>query len=410
MKVISDRVPLENADAKKRERCHKWLRRMKTGAGTRPDKRTQEFAVGIASLLGVENWTDLWDGSVSQIARILRRFSAIETDDDPDSSLANRFHSVLEKSDSELRRRIEGAVAAWEESISSQSVDRADGVTCEGLSNHKTSPVVVKWSGSKRLQSAEIIRHFPTDIETYFEPFLGGASLLLAVMASTIRVKRFRCSDSNAPLIGIWNLVKNAPDTLMNFYESYWHRLRQDGSKVFDETRERFNEDQDPLKFFALLRTCRNGLVRFNKENEFNVSFHHGRRGIRPENLRPLLEHWSSQFNNADVQFEVKDYRSVKSDAGDFLYLDPQYPMPDNRPIYMYSGEFNLSKMWSWLEQQKGTYALSLGGFRNGEDRRVAVPRHLYDKDVLLEPRFHRLVEPRGESRDILYVKSKNDF
>ena len=34
---------------------------------------------------------------------------------------------------------------------------------------------VIKWSGSKRSQASEIIKYFPKQIDTYFEPFCGGA-------------------------------------------------------------------------------------------------------------------------------------------------------------------------------------------------------------------------------------------
>ena len=33
---------------------------------------------------------------------------------------------------------------------------------------------VIKWSGSKRSQSSEIIKYFPKEIDTYYEPFCGG--------------------------------------------------------------------------------------------------------------------------------------------------------------------------------------------------------------------------------------------
>ena len=35
----------------------------------------------------------------------------------------------------------------------------------------------VKWSGSKRSQADKIIKYYPKIIDTYYEPFLGGASI-----------------------------------------------------------------------------------------------------------------------------------------------------------------------------------------------------------------------------------------
>ena len=194
--------------------------------------------------------------------------------------------------------------------------------------NPTAAPVVVKWTGSKRRQAAEILGHFPRQFETYFEPFLGGGSMLLAVLLSDIRIKRFRCSDSYAPLIGIWNVIKDAPDSLNRYYEHFWNELQERGEDFYFETRAKFNEDKDPLKLFALLRTCRNGWVQFNKKSQFNSGFHHQRPGIHPKRLRLLVDHRSVRLNSADVQFEVKDYRSVESSERDFLYLDPPYETP----------------------------------------------------------------------------------
>lgn len=39
---------------------------------------------------------------------------------------------------------------------------------------------VIKWSGSKRSQCEDIISLFPKEINTYYEPFCGGASVLRA--------------------------------------------------------------------------------------------------------------------------------------------------------------------------------------------------------------------------------------
>ena len=36
---------------------------------------------------------------------------------------------------------------------------------------------VIKWSGSKRSQASEIIKYFPKEIDTYYEPFCGGCSV-----------------------------------------------------------------------------------------------------------------------------------------------------------------------------------------------------------------------------------------
>ena len=48
---------------------------------------------------------------------------------------------------------------------------------------------VIKWSGSKRSQAEQILRHFPNEIDTYYEPFCGGASVLRRLLDGDIQVK-----------------------------------------------------------------------------------------------------------------------------------------------------------------------------------------------------------------------------
>lgn len=77
---------------------------------------------------------------------------------------------------------------------------------------------VIKWSGSKRSQCEDIIGLFPFEIDTYYEPFCGGCSILMGLIESEISVKRYVCSDINADLISLWNRIKESPDDVYNSY------------------------------------------------------------------------------------------------------------------------------------------------------------------------------------------------
>jgi hypothetical protein len=81
---------------------------------------------------------------------------------------------------------------------------------------------LIKWTGSKRRQAAEIVSRFPAWIATYHEPFLGGGSILGRLLDSGIRVGRYDCSDAYAPLISVWNLVKDDPERLVAGYARLW--------------------------------------------------------------------------------------------------------------------------------------------------------------------------------------------
>ena len=120
----------------------------------------------------------------------------------------------------------------------------------------------------QRLQAARIVAHFPAEIATYHEPFLGGGSVLGRLLDSDIRVGRYECSDSYAPLIALWNIVKDDPGRLIDGYA----RLRRDatdgGESHYHEVRRSFNGSA-ALEFFFLLRTCRGRHVRIYAKGDF---------------------------------------------------------------------------------------------------------------------------------------------
>lgn len=259
--------------------------------------------------------------------------------------------------------------------------------------------VLIKWTGSKKLQSSAILKRFPSRICTYYEPFLGGASVLYALMSSDIDVDKFDCSDINKPLIDIWKLIQSSPDSVFEYYAKQWPF---DKAKYY-QLREEFNDDHDPKKFFCLLRTCRNGLIRYNRQGKFNSGFHLGRKGMKPQTLRIVLDDWIGLLRNHDVQFSVRDYREVQSKQGDFLYLDPPYRMTGT----YYFGEIDFQSFWCWLNAQT-SYALSLNGFKNDKDCRIEVPEELYQTHELISNgtnKFDQLVGNHVLARDSLYLK-----
>ena len=194
---------------------------------------------------------------------------------------------------------------------------------------------VIKWIGSKRIQSGDIVQYFPDYIDTYYEPFCGGCSVLFQLLNSPSHiVNRFVCSDINGDLIDLWNTIKRDPDGLFNEYTRMWEEMHalediQDRKKYFEMVREEFNQTRSPYCFFFLMRTCTNGIPRYNKYGNFNNTFHLTREGIKPKRLKKVLYEWSTMLNENNVLFKRCDYRTMLDAMGldDFTYLDPPYEM-----------------------------------------------------------------------------------
>ena len=233
---------------------------------------------------------------------------------------------------------------------------------------------VIKWSGSKRSQAEKIKSYLPRTFDTYYEPFIGGGSMLYA-----IQPEKAMCGDICAPLIDLWNEIKNNPQKLAEEYRKRWTKLQENGYQVYYEIRDRFNRKKRPEDLLFLSRTCVNGLIRFNSHGEFNNSLHHTRPGIDPESLKKIIVDWSKHIQCAS--FVSSEYFESTADAkkGDLVYLDPPYFHTKGR----YYGTIDFDCFLSYLEylnKKDIKYMLSFDGFRGENDFTVKIPKELYKR------------------------------
>jgi len=75
----------------------------------------------------------------------------------------------------------------------------------------------IKWVGGKTQIIDTVIGLFPKEIQNYHEPFVGGGSVLLALLSSPdIHISgNIYASDLNANLIGLYKNVQSHPDELI---------------------------------------------------------------------------------------------------------------------------------------------------------------------------------------------------
>lgn len=256
---------------------------------------------------------------------------------------------------------------------------------------NKIQPVI-KWSGSKSSQATYIASLVP-NFNTYFEPFIGGGSVLYA-----INPKHAVCGDICRPLIDLWNLIKLSPETLLQYYSKQWEELQIDYMEYY-RARDRFNSNKNPYDFLFLTRTCVNGLIRFNSKGEFNNSLHYTRKGIDPLSLKKIILEWSSKIQG--VNFICGDYRDTTKEAreGDFIYLDPPYFNTKGR----YFGKIEYQDFFEYLDDlnKRGIkYALSFDGKRGNHDYIVDVPQELYKRKELIlsgKSTFRKVIDSISE-------------
>jgi DNA adenine methylase len=175
---------------------------------------------------------------------------------------------------------------------------------------------ILKWAGGKQALSARLVETFPVRFERYFEPFVGGASVFLA-----LQPRRAVLCDRNAWLIDTYRAVRDhAADVarellgLRNTREDYLRIRALDPRSLAPARRA--------AHLVYLNKTCFRGLFRVNRQGRFNVPYGaYGRRYFDPGNL----ERFSGCLAGVDLRCGDFEEGLAGITSRDFAYLDPPY-------------------------------------------------------------------------------------
>ena len=207
----------------------------------------------------------------------------------------------------------------------------------------------VKWVGGKSQLLDEIREKYPSKIEKYCEPFVGGGAVLFDIL-STNHPETVLINDINKELINTYSQIKNNCDGMINqlfeLQTIYKSHTLEANKEYFYENRQRYNDlkvnenEAENLEkaalFIFLNKTCFNGLYRVNSKGLFNVPFNNAKNPLLcdEENLRAC----SALLQN--VEMKVGDYKECKDfiDSNTFVYIDPPYrPLTQTAAFTSYS-------------------------------------------------------------------------
>jgi DNA adenine methylase len=221
--------------------------------------------------------------------------------------------------------------------------------------------------GDKYKLMSQLKKLFPTDIDNYYEPFVGGGSSFLNTEA-----KKFYLNDVNKNIIKLhcylYDFKKNrekffeilfktieeyglscsflgktVPDELKKeFVKTYYSRYNKEN---YLKMREDYNKDKKNLKLLYLLLIYGfNHMIRFNLKGDFNLPV--GNVDFN-QNVFVALNNYFDFLKKNNLKFFNQDYKEFLNShsfkRGDFIYFDPPYLISNS--------EYN--KMWSEKDERK---------------------------------------------------------
>jgi len=201
---------------------------------------------------------------------------------------------------------------------------------------------LLKWVGGKRQLLPHIRRFYPARFGAYLEPFVGSGAVFFDLWGSgRLAGHPIVLIDSNADLIGCYEMVRDRPDAVAAALEALAEGHAREGARHYYEVRDvQFNPLREAWRapdgsigytpelaamLIYLNRTGFNGLYRVNAAGRFNVP---AGRYVRPRIADPeRLARVARALAGPGVTLRHASFDSVLEVAveGDFLYIDPPY-------------------------------------------------------------------------------------
>lgn len=227
---------------------------------------------------------------------------------------------------------------------------------------------ILKWAGGKTQLLSAITDRFPLEYKTYYEPFIGGAALLLNVAP-----KKAVINDVNKQLVNLYVQIRdnveevisivNALDSVICTPEFYYEMRDKYNQKLASE----ILDTECAAYMIWINKHCFNGLYRVNGKGLFNVPYNNNKQGksISEENLKNI----SDYLRTNDVNILCGDFETACNTVtpDDFVYFDSPY-VPEGETAdftaytksgFPYEEHVRLSNLFKKLDAQGTKLMLS---------------------------------------------------
>lgn len=292
----------------------------------------------------------------------------------------------------------------------------------------------IKWVGGKTQIIEEIVRIFPKEMCNYHEPFLGGGSVLLALLSCVrsgkIVVSGTICaSDLNANLIHLYKNIQSNPEGLIAEVQKLvveFSMCRNEpvnrNATTHEEalgapesyyfwTRARFNalKERDSLAASAMLlfmnKTCWRGVYREGPRG-FNVPFGNYKNPtiLDADHIRAV----STLIKDVIFTSCSFDVSLSKVSTGDFVYLDPPYAPETSTSFVSYTSDgFGLdqhTRLFKLCHEMKAKNVRMAISNADVQLVRDAFPQPTYTTKTISCRRSIHSKEPDARTNEVLIV------
>ena len=275
----------------------------------------------------------------------------------------------------------------------------------------------IKWVGGKSQLLEEIRLKYPSRIEKYCEPFVGGGAVLFDVLQKSYP-EQVLINDINKELINTYKQIRDNSESLIELLfelqKTYKLHTSDENKILFYEKRNRYNElkvngnEAENLEkaalFIFLNKTCFNGLYRVNSKGLFNVPFNNAKNPLLcdEENLRKC----SRLLQN--VEMLTGDYSKCKDfiDEKTFVYIDPPYrPLTQTAAFTSYSesgfGDKEQIRLGKFIEEisKKGAKIVASNSDPKNADENDVFFDELYKTFEIKHVYAARAINSNGSAR-----------
>lgn len=249
-------------------------------------------------------------------------------------------------------------------------------------SNTKLKPFL-RWAGGKTWLLKSIGDFLPEEINNYFEPFLGGASVFIHLKQNGLIKNKAYLSDQNPQLINVYNVLKKTPNILME----HLNQLENKKDVYYKVRNTVFESELDrAAQFIFLNRTSFNGIYRENLKGEYNVPY--GNKIYKDLYNFENLVGVSKLLRN--TTFQSHDFSKIKAKVkkGDFVFLDPPYTVAHqhngfvkyNQKIFLWEDQIKLKDLILHLIENDIKFILTNASHKSIDELYLNIGKHHYLK------------------------------